>query len=177
MLIINFCFKSYIFFCNLLYYLINYLSSSRSRRIFLIIYQNFLNFFLMNDKNCVWLITFYTILISISLSLKSGFDKIIMSWFSMSIKKSFIVLKRFIVDRFILIVKKRSNILSFNKKEKKENEKNLNISINLILKNIIIKENFNTSHLTYLMILCDKEIWFLCLNNNEIKLFNRLFTY
>ena len=76
----------------------------------------------------------------------------------MSIKKSFIVLKRFIVDRFILIVKKRSNILSFNKKEKKENEKNLNISINLILKNIIIKENFNTSHLTYLMILCDKEI-------------------
>ena len=43
-------------------------------------------------------------------------------------------------------------IFDFNKKEKKENKKNLNISINLILKSIIIKKNFNTSHLMCLII-------------------------
>ena len=74
----------------------------------------------------------------------------------MSIKKSFIVLKRFVINRFILgIVKKRNNVLI---KKKQKSEKNFNISINLILRNIITKKSLNTFQLTYLMILCDKEI-------------------
>ena len=63
----------------------------------------------------------------------------------MSIKKSFIVLKRFIINRFILIVRKRSDVSNFNEEKKKENEKNLSISINLILKNIVTKKSRNTS--------------------------------
>ena len=43
-------------------------------------------------------------------------------------------------------------ISNFNKKEKNENEKNLNTSINLMLKNIMIKKKYNTFYLMCLMI-------------------------
>ena len=38
-------------------------------------------------------------------------------------------------------------IFNFNEKEKKKSEKNLNTSINLILRNTVIKKNSNISHL------------------------------
>ena len=43
-------------------------------------------------------------------------------------------------------------IFGFNKEEKKKSEKNLSISTNLMLKSIVIKKNFNISHLMCLMI-------------------------
>ena len=43
----------------------------------LIIYQNLSNFFLINDMNCVKLITFYVVKLFANSFLKSDFDKII----------------------------------------------------------------------------------------------------
>ena len=140
--------------CNFSYYLANCLRWSRFYRMTLIIYQNLLRFFLANDMNCVKLTTFYVIKLSVGLFSSLGFDKIIMSWFSIWVKNLMIILRRFNYNRVILW-KNRKSEKCFNEEEKillKENEKGLYISARIMLKSIVSKKSVNTSLSMYLII-------------------------